>query len=143
MSTLRITAPRGRLLVIALLLLGLAACREAAGGVPLDSSDGAADVRLTLEPATDARLVMGSFAWDIVLADDAGAPIEGAAIAVRGDMNHAGMVPVEATAVEVGDGLYRADFEWTMAGDWIVTVTATLPDGRIKTQSFDYSVATH
>ena len=142
MSTLRISASRGRLLVIAILLLGLAACREAAGGVPLDSADGPADVRLTLEPAADARLVMGPFAWDIALADAAGAPIEGAAVAVRGDMNHAGMVPVEATAVEVGDGLYRADFEWTMAGDWIVTVTATLPDGRIKTQSFDFSVAT-
>jgi len=142
MPMLRISAPRGRLLLITILLLSLAACREAAGGVPLDSPDGAADVSLALKPAADARLVMGPFTWDIALADDAGAPITGAAVAVRGDMNHAGMVPVEATAVEIGDGLYQADFEWTMAGDWIVTVTATLPDGRIRTQSFDFSVAT-
>jgi len=142
MSILRIFAPRGRLLLIAILLLGLTACREAAGGVPLDSPDGAANVSLALKPAADTRLVMGPFIWDIALADGAGAPITGAAVAVRGDMNHAGMMPVEATAAEIGDGLYRADFEWTMAGDWIVTVTATLPDGRIKTQSFDFSVAT-
>lgn len=142
MPMLRISAPRGRLLFIVILLLSLAACRESAGGVPIDSSDGAVDISLALEPTANTQLVMGPFAWDIVLADDAGAPITGAAIAVRGDMNHAGMVPVEATAVEIGDGLYRADFEWTMAGDWIVTVTAALPDGRIKTQSFDFSVAT-
>lgn len=141
MSILRIFAPRGRLLLIAILLLGLAACREAAGGVPLDSPDDAADVSLALKPTADTRLVMGPLTWDIALADDAGAPITGAAVAVRGDMNHAGMMPVEATATEIGNGLYRADFEWTMAGDWIVTATARLADGRVKSTTKEISVA--
>ncbi len=38
-------------------------------------------------------------------------------------------------------GVYRTDLEWTMAGDWIVTVTATLADGQTVEQQFDLSVA--
>lgn len=127
-----------------LLLIGLVACRQAAGGVPLEGSapaDGAPDITLTLSPAADTRPVMGPYAWTIALTDDAGAPVEDAAVTVRGDMNHAGMVPVESLATHDGRGIYTADFEWTMAGDWIVTVTATLADGRVKSATFDYSVA--
>jgi hypothetical protein len=50
------------------------------------------------------------------------------------------MKPVLA---EVGDGeggKYETPFEWTMGGDWIVTVTATLPDGRTAQQQFTYTV---
>ncbi len=132
-----------RWLVAVLLLLGMSACRQAAGGVPLDgmaTDDGTADVAMTLSPATDERLIMGPFEWTIQLTDEDGAPVEGATIEVRGDMNHAGMVPVEATATEIGGGVYRADFEWTMAGEWIVTTTAALPDGRMKTETSTYTV---
>ena len=75
----------------------------------------------------------------IQLADIAGKPIEGATVDVRGDMSHAGMQPVMAVATGAG-GNYSADFEWTMAGDWIVTVTAALPDGRTATRQFDLTV---
>jgi hypothetical protein len=37
-------------------------------------------------------------------------------------------------------GEYRAAFEWTMAGDWIVTVTATLPDGHVATRQFPITI---
>jgi hypothetical protein len=143
MPTLQIPAIQGRLIVLAILLLGLAACRQAAGGVPIEETDdnkSAADVVLTLSPTTEERLLMGPFEWTIQLADGAGTPIEGATIAIRGDMNHAGMVPVEAVAAEAGEGLYRADFEWTMAGEWIVTVNASLPDGQMKTETLTYNV---
>jgi hypothetical protein len=46
-------------------------------------------------------------------------------------MTHAGMVPVVADAPEVEDGVYRSDgFAFDMAGDWIITVDVTHPDGR-------------
>jgi hypothetical protein len=46
-------------------------------------------------------------------------------------MSHAGMVPVVDTAVAEDPGRYGiSGFEFTMAGDWILTVEATLPDGR-------------
>lgn len=141
MLPFRIPARHGRLLIIVGLLLGLAACRQAAGGVPLGSPDDTADISLTLAPAAGAQpLPLEPLTWEVSLTDAAGAAIEGAAVTVRGDMSHAGMAPVEATAANAGDGLYRADFAWTMGGDWIITVTATLPDGRIKSQTFTYTV---
>ena len=51
-------------------------------------------------------------------------------IDVRGDMSHAGMTPVIISEAKGKNGTYAVPFEWTMAGDWIVTITATLPDGR-------------
>ncbi|MGW8264940.1 MAG: FixH family protein [Longimicrobiales bacterium] len=67
----------------------------------------------------------------ITLRDTLGVPLEGAEIQVEGNMSHAGMTPVTGTAVARGQGLYSIpDFTFTMAGDWILMVTATLPDGR-------------
>lgn len=51
-------------------------------------------------------------------------------IDVRGDMSHAGMTPVIVTGARGESGSYAIPFEWTMAGDWYITITATLPDGR-------------
>lgn len=59
-----------------------------------------------------------------------GQPVLGARVEVRGDMTHAGMRPVIAQATEVGGGTYRADaFEFTMAGDWVLTAEVTTADG--------------
>lgn len=126
---------------VILLLLLAAGCRRSAGGVPLDNgTPGATGIRIELV-ADPADPVIGPARWRITLLDADGAPVEGAVVSLRGDMTHAGMVPEEAAAVEDGAGVYRAEFEWTMAGDWIVTVTATLPDGRAATETFAYNVA--
>jgi hypothetical protein len=67
----------------------------------------------------------------ISLHDTSGAPIPGADIAVEGNMSHAGMTPVLATAQEVAPGQYSVpEFVFTMAGDWFLILRATLPDGR-------------
>jgi hypothetical protein len=67
----------------------------------------------------------------ITLQDTLGVPLEGAEVQVEGNMSHAGMTPVLATAEAQGQGLYAVpDFNFTMAGEWILTVVATLPDGR-------------
>lgn len=127
--------------VVILLLLPAAGCRRSAGGVPLDNgTPGATGVRIELI-ADPVEPVIGPARWRVTLLDADGAPVEGAVVSLRGDMTHAGMVPEEAAAVEDGAGVYRAEFEWTMAGDWIVTVTATLPDGRVVTETFSYNVA--
>ena len=119
---------------LALALLALPGCRRA------ETTDQAPDVQLTLSPDPEA-LAVGPLRLDVILRDADGAPIDGAMdISLRGDMSHAGMEPVLATAVGQGDGVYTADFAWTMAGDWIVTVVATLPDGRLKVAQFEYTV---
>ncbi|HOU41364.1 MAG TPA: FixH family protein [Promineifilum sp.] len=97
-------------------------------------------MQLTLSPDPDT-LVVGPLRLDVTLRDASGAPIDGATdVSLRGDMSHAGMEPVLATAAGQGNGIYRADFTWTMAGDWIVTVEATLPDGRLKVTQFEYAI---
>ena len=131
------------MLFLSIVLVGLlGACRQSAGGVPRNSveADNAPDITLTLSPTNADGPVMGPYRWEITLLDGNGAPIEDATVTVRGDMNHAGMVPVESTAT-YDNGLYVADFEWTMAGAWNVTVTAMLDDGRVKSETFEYSVA--
>jgi len=66
----------------------------------------------------------------VVELTDAGKPVIGATVEVTGDMTHAGMQPVLTTAGEVGEGSYRADdFEFSMAGDWIITVDVTTASG--------------
>ncbi len=118
---------------MALLLLLAVACRRA----PL--ADEAPEVQVTLA-ADPATAVVGPLRFDVTLVDASGAPIDDATVTLRGDMSHAGMEPVLATAVAQGQGRYSADFAWTMAGDWVVTVQVTLPDGRVKIAQFPYGV---
>jgi hypothetical protein len=47
------------------------------------------------------------------------------------------MRPVFAEATEAGPGRYRAALEFTMAGDWVVLVHLTLPDGSRVERQFD------
>ncbi len=121
--------------VLCLVALTTAACRQTA-----EPADGAPDVVMTLATVDDAPLVMGPFQWLVTLHDADGRPIDDAVVTLRGDMNHAGMVPVEATAEPQGDGAYLADFEWTMAGEWFVTVDATLSDSRVKSAVHEFAV---
>ncbi len=113
--------PRLLLLVVAVLLIG--GCR---GGEAPDNSG--LTLALAMSPTPPgvgpARLI-------ISLRDSAGAPVEGATVSVEGNMSHAGMVPVFGSAREGEPGTYTIpDFTFTMAGDWILTLEATLPDGR-------------
>ena len=110
-------------LALLLLLLPFAGCRE-------EPPPG--DPNLLLEVAISptppgvgpARLI-------ISLRDTLGNPVDGAEVRVEGNMSHAGMVPELGTAAGRGEGMYIVpDFRFTMAGDWVLTVTATLPDGR-------------
>jgi hypothetical protein len=64
-------------------------------------------------------------------------PVSGARIQLEGNMTHAGMTPVFAEAKEDGPGRYHATLEFTMAGDWVVTARAALPDGRKVERQFD------
>ena len=133
----------GFLIMVALAAVALAACRQSAGGVPLDQRADEATTGIRLEPTADSdSIIMGPLVWSVTLTDAEGQPVEDAVVSIRGDMHHAGMVPVEAVATYNGGGVYSADFEWTMAGDWVVTVTAEMTDGSTVSQTFDYTVRT-
>ena len=116
------------LLAILFLLLGCnapsegsAQAREAQDGS--GSSPTAVRTELEGEPALGEAKVLV-----YVLKDNEG--VSGATVEVTGDMTHAGMAPVTATAKEVGAGLYETEgFEFTMAGDWLLTSEVVYPDG--------------
>lgn len=96
------------------------------------------EAALVIEHETTPRPPrVGAAAITLSVADATGRPVTGAAVQLEGDMSHAGMPPVFGEAREVGPGRYRAALEFTMAGDWVVLVHLTLPDGRKVERQFD------
>ena len=125
-----------RVVLLLLLLIAAAGCRESAQATPTPSENVQIDLQVD-------DLNVGETSLLITLTDAQGNPIEDAQVAVRGDMDHAGMMPVIREPEDVttdAPGQYRVPFEWTMGGGWIVTVTATLPDDTVVTKDFDLSV---
>lgn len=55
-------------------------------------------------------------------------------------MSHAGMSPEFADTTEVAPGEYRANMNLSMAGDWVVLVHLTLPDGSKLERQFEMTV---
>jgi hypothetical protein len=66
-----------------------------------------------------------------------GDPVSGARIQVEATMAHPGMRPVFNEAHEAGVGKYESSVEFMMAGDWVVLLHITLPDGRRLERRFD------
>jgi hypothetical protein len=131
-----------RLFVICLLVLMLAACRES----QQPTATFPADTELT-NPITLSLLNMpdpitvGETMLQVRLTDADGEPLREASIEVRGDMTHAGMMPVMGTGTDDDrDGVYDVPFDWNMGGDWVLTITATTPDGTVVSQMFAFNV---
>lgn len=118
--------------MIARLLRAAAACLLLAGCSP-----GEGDVNLTWEVEPEPPVVGTSATGYITLRDATLAPITGARIQVEGHMAHPGMEPVLATAVEGAAGVYQVPLAFTMAGDWIILVKGTLPDGTSLSRRID------
>jgi hypothetical protein len=94
-------------------------------------------VTLTADPAPP---VVGDGAVSVTLRDAGGQPVDNAQLAIEANMSHAGMTPVMADGAAGGDGVYRAQLTWTMAGDWVVDVKLTLPNGQKITRRFPVQV---
>jgi hypothetical protein len=71
------------------------------------------------------------------LTDESHQPVTGAHVQVEGDMNHPGMAPAFAVAIETAPGDYRAKLDFTMGGDWVVLFHITLSDGRKVERQMD------
>jgi hypothetical protein len=80
---------------------------------------------------------VGPVTVSLQLADTAAKPIAGARITVEADMTHAGMSPVFGEAKEVAPGQYQSQVRLGMAGDWVILLHATLPDGKKLERQFD------
>lgn len=111
-----------------MLLFVLAACSRGGQDLP----DVAVDLMIEPQPPQ-----LGPAAITVTLRDAEGELLSGAEVKLEGNMNHAGMVPVFADAVEVAPGHYQAGLEFTMGGDWFILVRADLPDGRSMERKID------
>lgn len=119
--------------VMLLPLVG-AACRQETQEQPSENTQ----INLTVE---QTQQEVGQSVLIVHVLDGDGSPINDANLEVKGDMTHAGMVPVLTQMDGGGEaGRYKIPIEWTMGGDWIVTVMATLPDGRSAEKRFDLQV---
>ncbi|MDE2635536.1 MAG: copper chaperone PCu(A)C [Chloroflexota bacterium] len=118
---------------LALVLLVIAACRQQQPAAP-------ADIQLELK-ASDTRA--GETTLMLMVTDADGKPLSNpGTLSVRGDMNHAGMVPVFAEAEGATDGVFSLPFEWTMAGSWLVEASLTLPSGTVASETFTFEILT-
>lgn len=129
-SRLRVARPT--LVMLLLISLLLAACQRPTTA----SRDDNPDIQISLQPdrAEEAMIVR--------LHNSDGTPITDATVALEGNMNHAGMVPVlaEATTDEAdgsADGEYRLPFAFTMLGDWIIIVSVTEANGNSFSRNLD------
>ncbi|MDQ7026820.1 MAG: copper chaperone PCu(A)C [Anaerolineae bacterium] len=119
--------------LLGFLMLILVGCRQEEA---LSSED--INIALAFEPADLA--VTGDSTVLVTVTDNDGNAINDATVTIRGDMSHAGMAPV-IRDVETGEeGVFSTDYEWTMAGDWEVSVTVTLPDGTSAGETFAFTV---
>ena len=72
-------------------------------------------------------------------------PLTDATVTLEGNMNHAGMAPVIGEPVQdsadgASDGVYTIPFQFSMLGDWIITVKVELADGTETTQDVNVTV---
>jgi hypothetical protein len=125
------------ILLIAVLFGGLL---TACGRIQQSQPENADEVTLDMALEPD-QPVVGSTSLIFTLTDQAGQPINNATLKVEGNMTHAGMTPVFGEASTGKDGRYVVPFEWTMGGDWFVTVDVTLPDGQEISREFPVTVS--
>lgn len=110
--------------IVLLLALALAGCASRGGAT---GTGGTVAVHVTTHPAP---ATMGPARIVVLLSGPADEPIGGATVRVEGTMSHAGMVPVIRDAAETAAGQYEVDdFEFTMAGDWVLVVSGTTSAG--------------
>lgn len=122
-----------RLMALLVLTLLAAGCNRQNS----DASDNVTQVTLATTPQGGEL--------SVALTDNSGAPITDATVSLEGNMNHAGMVPVMADGVTddadgAADGVYHLPFEFTMNGDWIMTISVQLADGSTESHDIELTV---
>jgi hypothetical protein len=119
-------------ITLGLFTLFVAGCRESAQPTPTPATN--AQIELAYEPDPPQT---GEGAILVTVTGDT----EVQSVNVRGDMNHAGMVPVIGETSEAEEAnTYRVPFHWSMGGDWILTVEVTLADGSKVSEEFTVTV---
>jgi hypothetical protein len=123
----RRAAVRARVIVKMSVIVMMTLAVGAAIGSCSGRATGATSLSWTLAPTSPA---VGPSTLTVTLRDPAGGAITGAKLRLEGHMSHPGMTPIVADAAEQTAGVYVARFTFTMPGDWVLLVSAALPDGE-------------
>lgn len=101
----------------------------------------------TSEAAVQISLLPGTTAdsLQVQLHNPDHTPLTDATVTLEGNMNHAGMAPVIGEPVQdsadgASDGVYTIPFQFSMLGDWIITVQVALADGTEATKDVNVTV---
>lgn len=121
------------LLITGLMLLG--GCGRSQSAAPQTQDD--YQVIFATEPA---QPLIGDGTVIVTVKDKVGQPVDGARLAIEANMNHAGMVPVNAEAAGGQAGVYRVPLKWTMGGAWYVDVKITTAGGQTIQRRFPVDV---
>ena len=95
-----------------------------------------ADVTITHEISPQPPRA-GAVVITMKITDRSGQPVTGARVRLEGNMSHAGMAPVSATAKEITPANYRAIMDLSMAGDWTILVHVTFSNGWKAERQFE------
>ena len=124
------------LVLLVALAIALVGCRQSAQ-TPTSTPENIPQIDIALEAEATS---VGDTMLIVTVTDGSGAPVEAQEVRLRGDMAHAGMMPVQGQTDSGEDGVYRIPFGWTMGGSWTVTVTVVLPDGTTVDDTFDFEI---
>jgi YtkA-like len=78
---------------------------------------------------TPAPVSVGTARLQLRVLDAAGRPVRGAQLQIEAQMAHPGMMPLVVVATERSEGLYEAELQFSMGGDWILVVEGSLSNG--------------
>ena len=119
------------LLSLAALLL-LAACRQ--------QQIAMTDIQLEIS-VSDRRV--GETTLLVTVRDKSGKVIDNpGTLSVRGDMDHAGMMPVFAEGETATNGVFTVPFAWTMGGGWTIEASLNMENGDIAKETFHFEILT-
>lgn len=107
------------------------------------AADGRVLVRMESSPYP---LTVGDSTLLIFLTDTDRLAVKATSVSVSGRISHGGMIPIQGSATEAADGIYRIRVSWPMTGQWVINVQAELTDGRVIDDAFEayiYSIPPH
>jgi hypothetical protein len=93
----------------------------------------AVQLQLTSAPFPSS---VGNGSLIVSLTDEQGAAVESASVQLSATMMMPGMLPLAGHPGSPADGLYPQAIMWSMPGEWVVDVTAALPDGSSLQEQF-------
>jgi hypothetical protein len=109
----------------------------------MEQAGAAGLIKARLLASTPAPPARGNNTWTVQIVDAAGAPMDGATLAVKGYMPDHGHGTSTKPAIKgTGDGKYEVDLlSLAMPGIWQITITVTTPSSTTDAAVFTFCVA--